>query len=74
VPRSGLQYAAQLEWRLAAQWAHYRYEDFQMLEGEQQSQHVAAYRIHSQAEALLQQEGARQSRKPAPTQRPRSHR
>lgn len=60
-----------MEWRLAARWAGYRYEDFQELDGERQSKHVAAYRIDTYAKALLEQEAAR-ARSAAPPRR--SHR
>lgn len=71
MPRSGLRYAAEMEWRLAAQWAHYRYEDWQMLDGELQSAHVAAYRVAKQAEAVLAHEGAREQARMSRTPRRR---
>lgn len=36
-----------------AQWANYKLEDFEALEGERQSLLVAAYRSHNQVEAVL---------------------
>lgn len=62
MPRSGISYSPALEWRLAARWAHYRYEEFVALEGEAQSEIVAAYRIAMQMEAVLAQEQAREMR------------
>lgn len=58
VARSGVSYHASLEWRFAAQWANYRWEDFVKLDGEQQSAHLAAYRIKMQEEAVLAKEQA----------------
>lgn len=42
-----------MEWRLAAAWANYTWEQFCELDGEQMSAHIAAYRVHNQIEALL---------------------
>ena len=58
--RSGISYAGPLEWRFAAQWAGYRYEDFERLPGERQSAHVAAFRAHQQIEGVLVTEQMRQ--------------
>jgi hypothetical protein len=52
--RSGLSFNSELEERLAAQWARYRYEDFLELDGELQSAHVAAFRCEKQMEAAVQ--------------------
>lgn len=52
--RSGLNFSNELEERLAAQWAGYRYEDFLELDGEVQSGHVAAFRCEKQMEAAVQ--------------------
>jgi hypothetical protein len=56
VPLSGLSYAPQLEWRLAAAWAHYPYHQFQRLEGAEQARIVAAYRLKNKMDALLAHE------------------
>lgn len=64
MPRSGLEWDSEVEWRQAAAWANYRYEDFQLLPGEQQSAHVAAHRIHAHAESVLAHEQAKRNRAP----------
>lgn len=69
LPASGLQYGAELEWRLAARWAHYRYEDFVELTGEQQAAHVAAYRIQHYGEAVVAHDRARSQNSPPPARR-----
>jgi hypothetical protein len=53
VPRSGISYAPELEWRLAARWAGYKMEEFQALDGADQSDVVAAYRAQNQIDAVL---------------------
>jgi hypothetical protein len=53
VPRSGVTYAGELEYRFAAQWAHYQWEDFIDLDGEDQSAIVASYRAYNQIEGVL---------------------
>lgn len=60
--RSGISFSTALEWRLAAQWAGYRYEDFVELEGDLQSAHVAAYRSYQQIEAVLAEAAAKEAR------------
>lgn len=65
MPRSGVTYNRFLEWRFAAQWALYRYEDFVKLDGQLQSAHVAAYRISQQMASVNAREEAKAaSRKP----------
>jgi len=63
VPRSGLEWDSEVEWRQAAAWANYTFENFQLLSGELQSAHVAAYRISQHAEAVIAHENARISRR-----------
>jgi hypothetical protein len=53
VPRSGISYAPELEWRLAARWNRYKWHEFQALDGDEQSKLVAAYRVQNQIEAVL---------------------
>jgi hypothetical protein len=53
VSRSGISYDPILEKIFVAQWANYKLEDFEALEGERQSLLVAAYRSHNQVEAVL---------------------
>lgn len=65
--RSGVTYNSELEERLASQWAGYRYEEFLDLDGDQQAEHIAAYRVTHQVEAVLAQQSKteqRQSAKP----------
>jgi hypothetical protein len=42
-----------VEWFFAARFAGYTWDEFQMLPGERQSFLIAAYRLHSQIEAVL---------------------
>lgn len=58
--RSGVSFSSALEWRLAAQWAGYKYEKFIELEGDLQSAHVAAYRSYHQIEAVLSEAAAKE--------------
>lgn len=48
-----MSYTPFLEWRLAAQWANYTWEQFEALEGDQQAGVVASYRAFNQIEAVL---------------------
>src|SRR3989304_1604318 len=48
VPRSGVRYADELEWRFASRWSGIAWEDFQAMEGDDQSAVVAAYRCQMQ--------------------------
>jgi hypothetical protein len=52
-----------LEWRLAAQWGNYTFEQFCNLEGDEQSDVVATYRTHLQIESVVAYEQSRQSNK-----------
>jgi hypothetical protein len=62
VPRSGVSYGDEFEWREAARFALYRWEDFCRLDGEAQSAIVAHYRVHGQIEAVIAHEQARERR------------
>lgn len=62
-------YSEVFEWRLAAQWAGYRYEDFVMLEGDLQSAHVAAYRDSQALRAVMDDAAVKQSAKNAKKKR-----
>lgn len=55
--------------RLAAQWAGYRYEEFVELEGEQQAEHIAAYRVTHQVEAVLSHQAKTEQRQQAKPRR-----
>ena len=46
-------YSDELDWRLAARWAGYKFDDFQLLDGEEQSSIVAAYTLSSRIESVL---------------------
>jgi hypothetical protein len=59
VPRSGLTMDPVLEWRLAAQWRGYKWEEFAALEGEEMSVIVAEYRVKHQMEAVMAFEQAK---------------
>src|SRR3989304_1487707 len=45
LPDTGVTYSDELDWRLAARWAGYKFDDFQLLDGEEQSSIVAAYTL-----------------------------
>ncbi len=62
VPLSGIKYSFALEWRLGAQWAGYKFEDFVELPTDQQAQHVAAYRCSQQIQAVVSHEQAKASK------------
>lgn len=68
VPRSGIAYAPELEWRQAARWAGIPYEDFERLPGYRQSAHVAAYRAVNQIDAVVALDQVRRERARAQTQ------
>lgn len=53
MPRSGLVHSEVYEWRMAAHWARYTWEAFELLSGDAQSAIVALYRTHLRAEAVL---------------------
>lgn len=53
MPRSGVTYSSELEWRLVAAWANYRFEDWVELSVDQMASHIAAYRTQNQIDGLL---------------------
>lgn len=55
-----------MEWRLAAAWANYTWEQFCELDGDQMSAHIAAYRVDKQIVALLAHVQANEMRRQAP--------
>lgn len=59
VPRSGLRYAAALEWGLTAQWWGCDWDTFETLGGETQSFMVAVYRTKHQIDAVLMHDAER---------------
>lgn len=62
LPMSGIEYSAELEWRLVARYFYYRWEQFCALTGETQSSLVAAYRADRYIEAVLEFENAKKMR------------
>lgn len=56
---SGVSYSPALEWRLAAKAFHYTWEQFVALEGPQQAEIVAAFRIERHMEAVTALEMSR---------------
>lgn len=58
VPRSGVSYTQEAEWRLAAKAYNYTWKAFTALDGEEQSEIIAMYRIEGQLEGLLAKEQA----------------
>lgn len=50
--RSGFSYSALLERRLAAQWAGYRWPEFEACEIDEQAACIAAYRVTNQIRAI----------------------
>lgn len=65
VPRSGISYSTELEWRLAAQWAGYKFGEFQALDGDEQSDIIATYRANFQASAVVSYEQAQEMKRRA---------
>lgn len=61
--KSGASYSDQFEWRLAAQDSHYRYADFEQLDGDEQSRIVAFYRQRRRMEAVMADDQARTARR-----------
>lgn len=60
VPRSGITYALDFEWRLAARWAGFRrFRQFEALSADEQSEIVATYRAATQMQAVVEHETAR---------------
>lgn len=53
MPRSGIAYAPELEWIFAARWAGYKLEEFRALEGQDQSELLAAFRASNQIEGVV---------------------
>ena len=54
IPRSGVKYHIILEWFLAARWAGLGwFDEFDQLDGEDMAFVVAAYRTHTQIEAVV---------------------
>jgi hypothetical protein len=62
VPRSGATFNPSFEWREAARWARYTWEEFEALDGEQQSAVVAHFRSSRLLEAVIANEEARANR------------
>lgn len=59
-----MRYSSQLEWRLAAQWAGYRwYGEFDRLSADEQSDVIATYRAHHQIAAVLDYEQAKEMKR-----------
>jgi hypothetical protein len=64
VPRSGLTFASQFEWRLAARYAGMDYDTaFSQLDGDTQSAIVAEYRAVMQMRAVMEYEQQKESRR-----------
>lgn len=59
MPRSGVSYDPLLDWLLAAQWWHYRWEEFCELDGDEQALLVAVYRTHGQIEGVIHKDAMR---------------
>lgn len=56
-------YSSELEWRLVAAWANYRFEDWLKLDADQMAAHVAAYRTQNQIDGVLAADRLRRSGK-----------
>lgn len=61
VPRSGVTYAPEFEWLLAARWAGYTLREYRRLSGDEQSEILALYRGQVQIDAVLAQEERRRA-------------
>ena len=69
VPRSGISYAPELEWRQAARWAGFkRFRNFIKLSGREQSEIVAHYRTVNQIDAVVALDQVRRERARAQAQ------
>jgi len=66
VPRSGVAYSPAFEAREAARWAHYTWQQFCRLDGEDQSTTVAHYRVSQTIEAVVAADAARRARQKQP--------
>jgi hypothetical protein len=55
-------YNPEFEWREAARWARYTWEEFAALDGEAQSAVIAHYRGHMQLEAVMTQDQVKKQR------------
>jgi elongation factor P hydroxylase len=59
-----VKHSAQLEWRLAAQWAGYRwYGEFDRLDADQQSDVIATHRAFHQISAVLDYDHEREMKR-----------
>lgn len=63
VPRMGASYAPEFEWREAARWDRLSWQQFEALDGEEQSAIVAHYRGHHQLEAVISQEQTNETKR-----------
>lgn len=52
-----------MEYRLAAVWANYTWEGFCALDGYQQSDIVALYRVNNMLEAVANEEASREAKR-----------
>lgn len=59
----GATYGGEFEWREAARFALVTWDQFETLDGEEQSAIVAHYRGHHQLEAVISQEQAREMKR-----------
>lgn len=61
--RSGFAFSAQLEWRLAARWAGYRWTEFEQIDVDEQAACIAAYRTENQMRAVEAYEQEREMKR-----------
>lgn len=62
LPRSGFEYSIDLEMRLAAQWAGYKWQEFSDLDGDEQSEIVATYQARNQIDGIVINENNKRMR------------
>lgn len=65
MPRSGITYAAEFGWIIAAQWAGYTWREFSELDGDEQAHIVAAYECNQQMTAVVAHEQHKEQQRAA---------
>lgn len=69
LPRSGVSYAAALEWELARQWHHIGPAEWNEMDGDEQAKYIAVYRAHHQIEGVLAKARADEAKRKNPKYR-----
>lgn len=56
-------FTGELEERMAAQWAHYKWREYKDLDGDEQADIIAAYRASNQIEGVLAEKAGQKAKK-----------